>query len=188
MKIAVSSTGGSLEAQVDPRFGRCPYFLIVDTDTMEFEAIENTGAGEVSGAGIQTAENIVAKNVQVVITGSVGPNAYQVLSSANIKVMIGAYGTVRNAIENFKRGQLREASAPSPIGWRTGGMGAGRRGGRGMNVGQGISGMGGPPPAPPQHTSREEEIAMLEYQMKGLQQQLNQIKKKLDELRDSTSR
>lgn len=75
MKIAISATGPSLDAEVDPRFGRCQYFLIIDPDTMEFEAIDNTNKMASGGAGIASAQAVAQKGVQVVLTGNCGPNA-----------------------------------------------------------------------------------------------------------------
>jgi len=75
MRVAVSATGPTLDAEVEPRFGRCPYFIIVDPDTMQFEALENSSAMQAGGAGISTGQMIVSKGVQVVLTGNCGPNA-----------------------------------------------------------------------------------------------------------------
>ncbi len=191
MKVAVSAAGGSLEAQVDPRFGRCPYFVIVDIDTMAFEAIPNISAGAMSGAGIQAAQAIAKKGVQAVITGSVGPNAYQALSAAGIRIFIGAFGTVRDAVESFKNGRLQEATIPGPMGAGMG-RGMGMRRGMGRGMGRGLGGFSAPPflqtpmnPPIPPPMSREEEILILEDQMKSLQQTLERIKKRLDELKGS---
>jgi len=124
MKICVSSTADSLDAPVDPRFGRCPYFIIVDSDTMQFEVIPNAASGAMGGAGIQATQIIVSKGVKVVITGNVGPNAFQALSAAGIKIITGAYGTVREVIEKYKRGDLKETGSPTVRGHF--GMGGGR--------------------------------------------------------------
>ena len=124
MKICVSSTADSLDAPVDPRFGRCPYFIIVDSDTMQFEVIPNAASGAMGGAGIQATQIIVSKGVKVVITGNVGPNAFQALSAAGIKIITGAYGTVREVIEKYKRGDLKETGSPTVGGHF--GMGGGR--------------------------------------------------------------
>ena len=99
MKICVSAVASSLDAQVDPRFGRCPYLLIVDSESMGFETISNVASGAMHGAGIQSAQTVASKGVKVVITGNVGPNAFQALSSAGIKVVTGGFGTVREAVE-----------------------------------------------------------------------------------------
>ena len=85
MKICLSSTANNLEAQLDPRFGRCAYLIIIDTETMQFEAIPNLAAGTREGAGIHAAQTIANKGAKVLITGNVGPNAFRALSAANIE-------------------------------------------------------------------------------------------------------
>lgn len=129
MRVCVSATGDSLDAPVDPRFGRCPYFIIVNLETMRFEAVPNVASGAMSGAGIQAAQIITSKGVKVVITGNVGPNAFQALSAAEIKILTGAYGTVKEAIEKYERGELKEIRSPT-VGGRFG-MGVRRRRGLG---------------------------------------------------------
>ena len=200
MRIAVSATGASLDAQIDPRFGRCQYFVIVDTETMNFEALPNIAAGAMGGAGIQAAQTVANKGVQAVLTGGVGPNAFQALSAAGINILTGAFGTVREAVEKFKSGQLQEITAPTaPMRFGMGrgyGMGMGRRGGRemGRGMGRGYWQATGPflrqppmspavPPMPPQ-MSKEQEVQMLENQMKNIQKQLDQIRKRLRELKE----
>ena len=113
MKICISSTGESLNAQVDPRFGRCSYFLIVDTDTMNIESISNESAMTSGGAGIQAAQTVAKTGVKVVVTGNMGPNAFQTLSAAGIMVFTGANGTIKETIEKYKKGELKEAAAPN---------------------------------------------------------------------------
>jgi predicted Fe-Mo cluster-binding NifX family protein len=132
MKICVSAVAGSLDAQVDPRFGRCAYYVIVDSGTMQFEAVSNTAAGAMSGAGIQAAQNIVNRKVDVLITGNVGPNAFQVLSAAGIKIVTNAFGTVIEVIERYKKGGLEETKGPTvPGNFGAGtGRGHGWRGGK----------------------------------------------------------
>lgn len=112
MKICVSAVANSLDARLDPRFGRCPYFVIVDSESMQFEAIPNMASGATGGAGIQAAQTIANKGVKVVITGNVGPKAFQALSAAGIKIVAGAFGTVREVVEKYKKGELRETGAP----------------------------------------------------------------------------
>ena len=85
MKIAISATGSTLDAEVDPRFGRCQYFIIADPQTMEFEVVDNSSAMAAGGAGISAAQMIADKGVEAVLTGNCGPNAYQVLSAAGIR-------------------------------------------------------------------------------------------------------
>lgn len=124
----MTALSGNLEAQIDPRFGRCPYFVIVDSETMEFEAVPNTASGSMSGAGIQAAQTVASKGTEVLITGNVGPNAFQALSAAGIKVVTGAFGNVREVIEQYKSGGLKETSSPTVRGHY--GMGRGRGRGR----------------------------------------------------------
>jgi predicted Fe-Mo cluster-binding NifX family protein len=126
MKICVTAVSGSLEAQTDPRFGRCPYFVIVDSETMKFEAVPNTASGLMSGAGIQAAQTIAGKGVKVLITGNVGPNAFQALSAAGVRIVIGAFGNVREVVEKYKSGELKETSSPTVRGHFGMGMGGGR--------------------------------------------------------------
>ena len=197
MKLAVSATGGSLDAQVDPRFGRCAYFVIVDSESFEFESIPNTAANAMSGAGIQAAQAVADKGVQAVMTGHVGPNAFQALSSAGIDIITGVAGSVREAVEAFKSGKSQKVTGPTtPMGFGMGGggfgmgMGRGRGGGRGMGFrrwqGTGFypqASMGAPVPQPmiPQ-MSKEQEIQMLKDHMNALQKQLDQIRRRLKEL------
>ena len=131
MRIAISATGPSLDAEVDPRFGRCQYFIIVDPDTMQFEALENSSAMAGGGAGISTAQMIVGKGVEAVLTGNCGPNAYQVLSAAGIKVIIGVAGKVQDAIEEYKLGKFKASSQPNVAGHFGMSRGMGRGGGMG---------------------------------------------------------
>jgi len=112
MKVAVSSTGTSLDSNVDARFGRCPYFIIYDTDSGNFEYIENQSRQAMGGAGIQTAQMLINQNVEAIITGNIGPNAYRVLSSSPIKVYSGVTGTVRDAIDRLEKGELKASSGP----------------------------------------------------------------------------
>jgi predicted Fe-Mo cluster-binding NifX family protein/predicted DNA-binding protein (UPF0251 family) len=112
MKLCITSTGTSLDSNVDPRFGRCPYFIIYDTGSDTFESIENASREAMGGAGIQAGQLIASKNAGAVITGNFGPNAFRVLKAAKIKMYSGVSGTVREAIEKYKNGQLTETSAP----------------------------------------------------------------------------
>ena len=130
MKIAVSATSTSLDALVDPRFGRCAYFVIVDTDTMQYEVVPNLSLNASSGAEIQAAQTVATKDIKVLITGHVGPNAFQALSAAGIKIVIDAFGTVKEVIEKYKSGELKETDVPTVRGHFGMGMGGGRGGGR----------------------------------------------------------
>jgi len=108
MKIAISSDGNTVESKIDQRFGRCKYFLIVDTnDTDKIEAVENQGALQGHGAGIKAAQQIADLNVKAVITGNLGPNATAVLDKLEIKAY-NASGTAEDAIDNFINDKLEE--------------------------------------------------------------------------------
>lgn len=119
MKIAITSSGPTLNSQVDPRFGRAQYLLIVDTDSFDVEAIENPNVAAGGGAGIQSAQMVISKGVKAVLTGNCGPNAYRVLEAANVKVYTGLSTTARATVEAFVRGHpqpLSEASVPGHFG------------------------------------------------------------------------
>jgi predicted Fe-Mo cluster-binding NifX family protein len=144
MRIAVSTTGNGLDSPFSPTFGRCPFYLIVDTDTMVFWAEPNSAADAAHGAGIQAAESVAGLGVNGIVTGNVGPNAYQVLASAGVPVYVFSGRTVRQAVEAYKSGQLSPVAGPT--GPAHGGMGRGP-GGRGMGGrgarGRGMGGWGG---------------------------------------------
>jgi len=125
MKIAVTSTGNTLDSPIDPRFGRCQFFVFVDPETMEFEATENQAMMAAGGAGPQAAQFIANKGAEAVVTGNVGPNATSSLAAAGIKVFAGARGTVKETISLFKNSQLQE------VGEATVASHAGMGGGRG---------------------------------------------------------
>lgn len=147
MKVAISAMGQDLDAQIDPRFGRCQFFLIVDIETMDYEVVNNEGAMSSGGAGILAAQNVANRGVEVVITGNVGPNAFQTLSASGIRIITGVNGIVRDAIERYKKGDLTESKSPTVgehHGMGTGsGRGQGRGMGRGRGQGRGGGGMGG---------------------------------------------
>ena len=126
MKICVSASSDSLDDNVDSRFGRCPYFVIVDSETMEFSAITNDSTNAAHGAGIQAAQTVANMGAKVVITGNVGPNAFNVLSATGIKIVTGASGSVKEAVEKYKSGQLKETGNPTVGGHFGMGKGQGR--------------------------------------------------------------
>jgi predicted Fe-Mo cluster-binding NifX family protein len=170
MKIAVSAAGPTLEDLIDPRFGRCAFFVIVDPATLESRALANASRDRSGGAGIAAAEQVAAEGVNCVLTGRCGPNAEKVLAAAGIRILDGCTGSVREAVEQFcstglaATGGPRVDSAPAspprsaqsrpqtaagrPPGFAGrgsgGGMGGGRGMGRGMGGGRGMGrGMGG---------------------------------------------
>lgn len=112
MKIAVTSTGRDLDSAVDPRFGRAAYILIVDSDTMEVDVIDNAdNANAFKGAGIQAAAMISDRQAQVLLTGFCGPNAFKTLAAAKISVAADVSGTVREAVNAFMDGAVPLTSA-----------------------------------------------------------------------------
>lgn len=116
MKLAVSATGGELDAQLDRRFGRCSFFLIVDPDTMELESIQNSSRSASGGAGIKAAQTLSDSEVDSLITGNVGPNAFNALTAAGINIFTGASGTVKEAIDKYTEGELSQANEPTADG------------------------------------------------------------------------
>ena len=153
MKIAVSSSGQDLESLVDPRFGRSAYFLIVESETTQFEAVSNPNLSAMHGAGIQTAQLMAGKGVKTVLTGNCGPNAFQTLSAAGIQVIVGVTGTVKDALERYKKGEFQPSSqasvpghfgagATGPTPGITPGTGAFLGGGGGGDMGRGRGGRG----------------------------------------------
>ena len=113
MKIAVTSTGPTLDDSVEARFGRCAYFLIIDTETLQYEPIENPNIALGGGAGIQSAQLMSEKGVTAVLTGNCGPNAFNVFGQAGIQVIVGVSGPVRDAVEQFKAAAFSSASGPN---------------------------------------------------------------------------
>ncbi|MBN2803205.1 MAG: NifB/NifX family molybdenum-iron cluster-binding protein [Deltaproteobacteria bacterium] len=113
MKVAVTAIQPALDAQLDPRFGRCSYFVIVDTDDMSFEAMDNANMSLGGGAGIQSAKVMAEKGVKVVLTGNCGPNAHQTLTIAGIDVIVGLNGSILEVVEQFKSGKLSATQIPN---------------------------------------------------------------------------
>ncbi len=123
MKIIVTATAPELDAPVNPRFGRADYFVVVDTETMAWQAHANAGMAAAGGAGAQAAQFAAQQGAQAVISGDFGPNAYIALAAAEIKMyLLGPSKTVAEAVANYKAGRLELVQAPT---------GAGHHGGRG---------------------------------------------------------
>ena len=143
-KICVTSSGPSLDSMVDPRFGRCAYFIVADSESYDFEAIPNDAAMASGGAGIRAAQTVTSKDVDAVLTGSVGPNAFPALQDAGIRILSGVSGTVKSAIENYNNNGFQELTTPGPsnVGKGQGGPGRGLGMGRGMGRGGGRGGGG----------------------------------------------
>jgi predicted Fe-Mo cluster-binding NifX family protein len=192
-KVCVSATGSSIDSQIDPRFGRCAYFIIADTDTMDYQYLPNTAYESPHGAGIQAAQVVANQNVQAVITGTVGPNAHRVLSAAGIEIITGVTGTVRDAVQRYGNGELREGQ--SPAGGFSFGGGMRRGGDRGWGAAESYAprpsqrGSRGPPgslmgetgwrPAP----AAQDELAFLEERKKALVRELSDLGSRIDELK-----
>ena len=150
MKVCVTAAASGIDAPMDPRFGRCPFFVVIDLDSMSEISIPNANVNAASGAGIQAAQEVAKQGVSALITGNIGPNAMQTLSAAKIDVYQHQGGiAVRAALEAFQRGDLSKIEAPSVSAHA--GMGQGRgpgqgmgrtKGGRGQGQGQG-AGRGG---------------------------------------------
>jgi len=199
MKIAVSSNGKDLDSQIDPRFGRCAYFIIAETDDMSFEAFDNESIALGGGAGIQSAQFVASKGAVVVITGNCGPNAVQALSAARVEIYLGQSGTVRESIEKYMRGNIKSASKPnvSDHYGMGGGAGTGRGMGRGMGkgggmgmgggrgMGRGISGSGTKSSGQPKaiQLSKEEELKDLKNQADEMRRQIEHIESKINDFK-----
>ena len=194
MRIAISASGPTLDAEVDPRFGRCQYFIIADPETMEFEVMDNSSAMAAGGAGISAGQIIAAKGVQAVLTGNCGPNAYQVLSSAGIQVITGVSGSVEDVIKGYQSGKFKasaQANVPDHFGMGaapgvTGGFGTGRGMGMGRGMGRGMGmgfGMNPPVDPAPQPQSPEQDLEALKAQSEALAEQLSEIQHRIEELK-----
>ncbi len=195
MKVAVSSNGENLDAQVDSRFGRCQFFLVVNPDDMSFDVLNNQSAAQAGGAGIQAAQFLASQGVQALITGNCGPNAVQTLAAAGIELFGGQAGTVREVIERYKNGNLNptseatvdshfgmNASAGSGRGGGMGscrgmgrGMGGGMGGGRGAGCGRGMSDFAG-------STSMRGGAQSKDQELEALKQQADSLNKKMKEV------
>ena len=210
MKIAISAAGKNLESTIDERFGRCRHFIILETDDMSFEVIENTNADLSTSAGIQSASLVASKGVEAVITGNCGPKAMQVFAATTIEVIIGQHGVIKDVVKKFKRGELNPSTrgnVPGKSGVAQtestpgvgqpglnvgGGRGMGGCGGRGMGGGGG-QGMGGrcrslydAGPFGVQNTagkvSGEQELAQLQQQADELKKQMDAIHSRVKSL------
>ncbi len=139
MKIAVTTTGPLLNDPVEARFGRTSYYIFVDTETMEFEAVKNPNIAAGGGAGTQSAQLMADHGIQYVLTGNCGPNAFRVFEGAGIQVVVGVTGTADEAVEKFKSGDFNASDKPNVAGHFGMGGGGGRgmgSDGRGMGMGR----------------------------------------------------
>jgi len=205
MKVAVSSTGKDMKSIIDPHFGRCTFFIIVETDDMSFDALDNKNMALSGGAGIQAAGFISSKGVRAVLTGNCGPNAMKTFSAAGIQVFTGMTGTVAEAVEKYKQGTLtpstdanvsekagmvqgegtQNAMPPGGGGRCAGGTGRGMGGGGGRGMGgrcmggtRGLTGKGAAGASEPV-SKKEENLTLLKEQATELQRQIDMIQKKI---------
>lgn len=159
MRIVVSADGADLEAAASPIFGRCQAFVFVDTETMDSEAVDNPATNAAGGAGIQTAQFVVEQAARAVISGRVGPNAFDVLQAAGVPVYSFESGTVRQAVEAFRAGRLSTTDSAS------------------ADAHAGLGSVSSDPlPA------REEEVAALRLKAAELREQLADVVDRLDRL------
>ena len=198
MRVVVSAMGSDPEAAFSPVFGRCPFHVFVDTETMAAEGLPNQAASAAGGAGIQAAQNVVNRGAAAVITGQVGPNAYQVLAAAGVPIYLFGGGTVRQAVEAFRAGRLgtaSQATRPAHFGMRGGsGFGLGGVGG-GAPGWRGFGGAGSPTwgaaPSPvvgpqasgqPASSASTDELSALRAEYRTLQQRMEELSKRIDEV------
>jgi len=113
MKVAISSSGNNQSAQVDPRFGRCQYFIIIDTENGETKSVANAAQSAGGGAGIQAAQTIADHDVETLLTGNVGPSAHRALEAANITVVTGISGRVSDVLKEYLDGKYEATEGPT---------------------------------------------------------------------------
>ncbi len=182
MKIVVTANGADLDAPASPVFGRCPIYVFVDTETMQFEAVGNPAVAAGGGAGIQAAQFVIEQGAQAVVTGNAGPNAFNVFQTANVPIYLFGGGTVRQAVEAYKARKLQSVGGASA----QAGMGMRRGMGRGRGMGRRAQGAVPPPPPPMAPVapapSREEETATLKEMAGDLRKQLAEVMERLDKL------
>jgi predicted Fe-Mo cluster-binding NifX family protein len=172
MKIVVTAQGSDLNAPTSPRFGRCPTFVFVETETLAYEAVPNPAAAASGGAGIQAAQFIVERGAQAVLTGNVGPNAADVFEAGGVPIHLNTEPTVKAAVEAFKAGKLPVAAGATVKAHA--GMSIGR--GRGLGQSRRQSTFSAP--------DREEEIAVLKSMAADLRRQLTEVIDRIEKLEE----
>ncbi len=176
MKVVVSANGAGLDASASPVFGRCPTYVFVDTETMAAESVENSAANAGGGAGIQAAQFVVEQGAQAVISGNLGPNAYNVFQAAGVSCYLFPGGTVRDAVEALKAGELSVlggANVAAHAGMRAA---AGRGGGTGRGMRVAAS------QAASARSARDQEVEALREMTGDLRKQLAEVMSRLEEL------
>jgi predicted Fe-Mo cluster-binding NifX family protein len=173
VKIVVTSSSTDLDAPTSRVFGRAPFYVLVDTETMSFEALENPERRALRGVGFYSPEWIVERGAQAVVTGSVGPNAFRVLQDLGLPVYLSAGGTVRKAVEAYRAGRLQPAEGPNVS------THSGRY--RGTSVDRWTDTWDAAPASP---ASREKEIAALTETAEALRGRLARVQQRLEELKE----
>jgi predicted Fe-Mo cluster-binding NifX family protein len=161
VKIVVTATGNDLDARTSMRFGRCPIYIFVETETMAFESLPNPALNASGGAGVLAAQVIVERGAQAVLSGNIGPNAMEVLQAASVPAYLIGEGTVRQAVEDYKAGKLEALQK--------------------ANV-QTKSGMRRSSPATATITSRQQEITDLRIKAADLRRQLSDVIDRIEKL------
>jgi len=196
MKVAVSAVGDNLDTRVDPRFGRCGYFIIVETDDLSFQAFENANAALQRSAGIQSASFVASSGAGAVLTGNCGPKAMDVLNAGGIEIYTGQTGNVRDVIEKFRQGNLsatltrpgdstgtpQRALRNTGMG-QCGGrkMGGGGGGGRGLGGGRGAGGFSARK-LPSAAVSETKTLAQLRVQARELEAEMNAVQLRIKKM------
>jgi len=166
MKIVVTASGASLDAPASPVFGRCPAYVFVDTETLAVEAQPNPAINAGGGAGIQAAQYVIEQGAQAVLTGNVGPNAFDVFQAAGVPVYLIGEGTVRQAVEDFRAGRLQPVENANVAAHA--GVGRGRASASSTS--------------PTSTVAREAELAQLRETLQNLRQQLAQTIDRIEQL------
>jgi len=163
MRVAISSTGNTLESESSSMFGRCPYYLVVDTETMEFEALSNPAVNASGGAGVRASQFVLEQEVGAVLTGRVGPNAMKVFNSADTEIYKTEGGSVEEEVNKYKAGKLEQLTS----------------------AGRSHAGMGGKmrAPAAAEKPDRDTEIAVLTERAKRLRGELAELLEEIDRLK-----
>ncbi len=163
MKIAITASGPTMNDAVDSRFGRCAYFLFVETESGAVEAVPNPAAGSSSGAGIQAAQFVVQKGAKAVLSGNVGPNSFNVLRAAGVPVYIATGMSAAQALEAFRAGRLVATG--------------------GATHSDSHHHHGGPAvPPPPAAPAAPDEVAALKEEVAALRKSLADLLDKIDKL------
>ncbi|MFX1511605.1 MAG: NifB/NifX family molybdenum-iron cluster-binding protein [Promethearchaeota archaeon] len=178
MRVAVSSTGENLEAPIDPRFGRCSYYIVVDLPDRTPQAIPNEAAIAMHGAGIAAAQRLIQKGVQAVISGAFGPNAFQVLSSSGIQIFRAIPTTVKEALDMFEHNELTPLSSPSGPTH----MGLTNRTGGGWSHGTGVGWISRSVPPGYQPLTPIQEKTIIKSRIAQIETELKAMKKRITEL------